>query len=142
MKKLSLFLFLTFLAAPVYESRDTTFDNAIVNKVISIYDGNTFRASFVKYPKFGPLGIQIADIDTPKLPGKCAIQTEKAQKAKQFTVKALRNAAKIELRNPKNGNVRIIAQVYVDGINLGDALIHAGHAVQYHGDKKTKDWCK
>ena len=37
---------------------------------------------------------------------------------------------------------RIVADVIVDGENLGDMLIEAGIAKEYIGKKKTYQWCE
>lgn len=37
---------------------------------------------------------------------------------------------------------RIVADVYLDGKNLGDILVKEDHAVAYDGGTKTKDWCE
>jgi len=48
----------------------------------------------------------------------------------------------VELRNLQRGKYfRIVADVYADGINVGDQLINEGLAVPYDGGRKTKDWC-
>ena len=62
-----------------------------------------------------------------------------ARKAKQFTVAKLRGAKTIELRNMKRGKYfRIVAEVWVDGQNLGQLLIEKGLAKLYDGGKKLK----
>ena len=37
---------------------------------------------------------------------------------------------------------RIVADVYVDGENLAEALIDSGMAVKYDGGKKNTSWCE
>ena len=67
--------------------------------------------------------------------------TSKERKAKQFTVEYLRSAKSIILKNIKRGKYfRLIADVYVDGISLGELLIKYKHAVIYQG-KTKKTWC-
>ena len=62
-----------------------------------------------------------------------------ARKAKQFTVAKLRGAKVIELKNMKRGKYfRIVAEVWVDGQNLGQLLIENGLAKPYDGGKKLK----
>jgi micrococcal nuclease len=63
------------------------------------------------------------------------------RKAKQFTVDHLRGTKKITLENIKRGKYfRLIADVHVDGISLGELLIKHGHAVAYKG-KTKQGWC-
>jgi micrococcal nuclease len=87
------------------------------------------------------MSIRINGIDTPELRGKCAKDKQLARKAKQFTVEHLRAAKSITLKNIKRGKYfRLIADVYIDGISLGDLLIKHEHAVKYIG-KTKKQWC-
>ena len=37
---------------------------------------------------------------------------------------------------------RVVADVIVDGENLGNMLIEAGVAIKYIGKKKTYQWCE
>ena len=56
-------------------------------------------------------------------------------------VDRLRAAKSIILKNIKRGKYfRLIADVYVDGVNLGKLLIKQNHAVKYKG-KTKKTWC-
>lgn len=123
---------------------DMTFGNVIVSEVVSVYDGDTFRVHIACWPDIigYRIGIRIAGIDTPEIRGKCQVEKDKAQLAKQFVVEKLHNAQTVELRNIKRGKYfRIVANVFVDEINLADAIIEAGFAVAYDGNTKTKNWC-
>ena len=121
------------------------YGDIVVSEVTSIYDGDTFRANIDSYPELlgYRIGIRVNGIDTPEMRGKCEKEKLLARKAKQFAVAALRGAKKVELRNMKRGKYfRIVADVYVDGRNLGDALISHHLAVPYDGGHKAKDWCQ
>jgi len=57
-------------------------------------------------------------------------------------MKMLTKPKVIELRNLQRGKYfRIVADVYADGVNVGDELIKESLAVIYDGGKKIKDWC-
>ena len=87
------------------------------------------------------MSIRISGIDTPELRGECDKEKQLARLAKQFTVERLRAARSIVLKNIKRGKYfRLVADVYVDGVNLGEQLIKQGHAVRYKG-KTKKTWC-
>ncbi len=121
------------------------FGDVVVSEVTSIYDGDTFRVNLAGYPKLigYRIGIRVNGIDTPEMRGKCAQEKALAREAKQVTVAALRAAKKIELKNMKRGKYfRIVADVYVDGKNLGALLIAKNLAVMYDGGHKAKDWCE
>ncbi len=121
------------------------FKDAVVDQITSIYDGDTFRANIKDYPPIvgHRMSIRINGIDTPEMKAKCAKEKKLAREAKQLTVSKLRNAKKIELKNIKRGKYfRLVADVYVDGVNLADLLKKKGLAVNYDGGKKSRPWCR
>lgn len=120
------------------------FGSVRIDEVSSIYDGDTFRATVRAWPEIigERIGIRINGIDTPEMKGKCAAEKTLAREAKQHTVALLRRAKVVELRNMKRGKYfRIVADVYADGVSVGQSLIGSGLAVPYDGGKKLKDWC-
>ena len=132
-------IFITF--SP--QAKDKSFGNATALEITSIYDGDTFRANIKGFPAVigEHMSIRINGIDTPELRGKCDKEKQLARLAKQFTVERLRAAKSVVLKNIKRGKYfRLIADVYIDGVSLGEQLIKYGHAVKYKG--KTKQaWC-
>ena len=140
--KTLLILLITSLSFTLY-AKDKSFGDAKVLDITSIYDGDTFRANIKGYPAIvgEHMSIRINGIDTPELRGKCDKEKQLARKAKQFTVEHLRSAKSITLKNIKRGKYfRLIADVYIDGVSLGEQLIKQGHAVKYIG-KTKKQWC-
>jgi endonuclease YncB( thermonuclease family) len=124
-------------------AKDKSFGNATVLEVTSIYDGDTFRANIEGFPAVigEHMSIRINGIDTPELRGKCDKEKQLARLAKQFAVERLRAANSVVLKNIKRGKYfRLIADVYVDGVSLGEQLIKQGHAVKYIG-KAKQVWC-
>ena len=139
---LVLILLVTVISAEAL--KDIKFENAVVEKVTSIYDGDTFRANIKGYPKIVGyrMSVRIAGIDTPEIKAKCTNEKLLARKAKKLTVSILRGAEHIELKNIKRGKYfRLLADVYVDGVSVSDELLKAGYAVRYDGGTKI-DWCK
>ena len=125
----------------VHSAPPKTYGNAIVAEVTSIYDGDTFRCNIKGYPAIigERIGIRVAGIDTPEMKDKRPEIKALARKAKQFTVEKLRGAKVIELKNMKRGKYfRIVAEVWVDGKNLGQLLIEKGLAKPYDGGKKME----
>ena len=125
------------------KAKDKNYGNATVSEITSIYDGDTFRANIKGYPAIvgEHMSIRINGIDTPELRGKCNKEKQLARLAKQFTVEHLRSAKSISLKNVKRGKYfRLIADVYIDGVSLGELLIKNKHAVKYIGKTKV-DWC-
>lgn len=121
-----------------------TYGNAVVDQVRTVYDGDTFFADIKGWPPVAGqhIGIRVYGIDTPEMRGKCPEEKELARKAKQRAVELLRAANTVELRNLRRDKYfRLLAEVYVDGKNLGDSLIKEGLAVPYYGKTKTS-WCR
>lgn len=110
------------------------YDSVYVDEVTSIYDGDTFGVNINKWPPIigQRIPIRIRKVDTPELRGKCQEEKELARKAKQHTVQMLRNAKRIELQNIYRGKYfRILADVSVDGKDLGESLIFNGFALPF-----------
>jgi len=116
-----------------------TYGNAVVERVTSVYDGDTFRCDIAGWPAIigERIGVRINGIDTPEMRDRRPKIRELARQAKMFTVQALRSAKRIELRDMKRGKYfRIVADVFVDGRSLADMLIETGLAKPYGGGKK------
>lgn len=130
-----LFLSTTALAAP------KSYGDAVVAEITSIYDGDTFRCDITGFPGIvgERIGIRINGIDTPEMRDNRPTVKALARKAKQYTVQRLREGRQIVLRNMQRGKYfRIVADVYVDGSNLGQELIDRGLARPYDGGSKPK----
>ena len=63
--------------------------------------------------------------------------------AKDMVADILKDAERIDLKNMERGKYfRIVADVFVDGEDLGKLLVEAGVAVRYGGGKKNYNWCE
>jgi endonuclease YncB( thermonuclease family) len=134
MKKLILILLLVPL--PVFAYEDIK-----VSSVVSVYDGDTIKVNISGYPDIigKAVSIRVKGIDTPEMRDKRPKIKKLAKKARQFVLSRVRSAKVIELKNVKRGKYfRIVADVYINGVNLGDELIKAGLAKRYGGKKKAK----
>ena len=141
MNKLSL-LFICFLgvfsvqAAPEYGT-------AIVSKVISVYDGDTFRVDIDSLPPIvgKNIPIRLNGVDTPEIRGKCQYEKDLALKARDFVRNKLANAKEIKLTKLQRGKYfRVVADVMVDGVSLEKMLLDNELAYKYTGGKKSS-WC-
>ena len=141
MKKLLLLLALclgvfTAQAAPEYGT-------VIVSKVISVYDGDTFRVDIDSLPPIvgKNIPIRLNGVDTPEIRGKCKYEKDLAIKARDFVRNKLANAKEIKLNNLQRGKYfRVVANVIVDGVSLEQELLENELAYKYSGGKKTS-WC-
>ena len=141
MKKLPL-VFILFLgvfsaqAAPEYGT-------AIVSKVISVYDGDTFRVDIDSLPPIvgKNIPIRLNGVDTPEIQGKCQHEKDLALKARDFVRNKLANAKEIKLTKIQRGKYfRVVADVMIDGVSLEQELLENKLAYKYTGGKKSS-WC-
>jgi micrococcal nuclease len=87
------------------------------------------------------MSIRINGVDTPELRVKCDKEKQLARLAKQFTVVRFRAVKSIVLKNIKRSKYfRLIADVYVDGVDLGEQLTKQGHTLTYI-EKANQTWC-
>ena len=137
-----LLLFICFLgifsaqAAPEYGT-------VIVSKVISVYDGDTFRVDIDSLPPIvgKNIPIRLNGVDTPEIRGKCEYEKDLAIKARDFVRNKLANAKEIKLNNLQRGKYfMVVADVMVDGVSLEQELLDNELAYKYTGGKKSS-WC-
>ena len=115
-----------------------------VSKVISVYDGDTFRVNIDSLPPIvgKNIAIRVNGVDTPEIRGKCEYEKNLALKARDFVRGKLSNAKEIKLTNLQRGKYfRVVANVLVDGVSLEQELLDNKLAYKYSGGKKLS-WCK
>jgi len=115
-----------------------------VSKVISVYDGDTFRVNIASLPPIvgKNIAIRVNGVDTPEIRGKCQYEKNLALKARDFVRDRLANAKEIKLTNLQRGKYfRVVANVLVDGVSLEQELLDNELAYEYSGGKKL-NWCK
>ena len=139
-------LFLSILVAALTFSTQakTQYGTALVSKVISVYDGDTFRVNIDSLPPIvgKNIRIRVNGVDTPEIRGKCQYEKNLALKARDFVRNKLANAKEIKLTNLQRGKYfRVVANVVVDGVSLEQELLDNKLAYEYSGGKKLS-WCK
>ena len=115
-----------------------------VSKVISVYDGDTFRVNIDSLPPIvgKNIAIRVNGIDTPEIRGKCQYEKNLALDARDFVRNKLADAKEIKLTNLQRGKYfRVVANVLVDGVSLEQELLDNKLAYRYDGGKKLS-WCK
>ncbi len=125
-------------------AEEITYGNTLVDKVGTVYDGDTFSVSINHWPAIvgKNISVRLKGVDTPELKGACYQEILKAREAKKFTVQRLRSAKKIELKNmSRDKYFRIDADVFIDGKDLAQELINNRLGVSYSGGIKI-DWCQ
>ena len=117
--------------------------------VIKVYDGDTITiASKLPYPS-SPLyrfSVRLNGIDCPEIKGKDVSDEEKkaAIIARDVVSKMIlyKDVVLKNIQSEKYG--RVLADVYIDDINLNEYLVTHRYAVKYDGGKKVKpeSWLK
>lgn len=139
MKKLLAIFLVCFIS--LY-AQDKMYGKVRVSKVMSIYDGDTFKVTITSWPTVAGdnIGVRIKGIDCPEMRDKDPVVKELAQQAKQYTVKRLREGKVIWLKNiQRDKYFRILADVEIDGKDLGKELIVLELAKSYDGGTK-EEW--
>jgi endonuclease YncB( thermonuclease family) len=138
-----IFFLLTLCLGFFSVQADPDYGTAIVSKVISVYDGDTFRVDIDSLPPIvgKNIPIRLNGVDTPEIQGKCQYEKDLALKARDFVRNKLVNAKEIKLSKLQRGKYfRVVADVYVDGISLEQELLDNELAYKYTGGKKSS-WC-
>ena len=142
LKKISLYFLICFLSLNTYAAKQ--YGSVTVSKVISVYDGDTFRVNIDSLPPIvgKNIPVRLEGVDTPEINGKCQYEKDLALKARDFVRRKLLNATEIKLNDLQRGKYfRIVAKDYIDGVSLEEELLQNGLAFQYNGGKKS-NWCK
>lgn len=117
----------------------------IITKIISVYDGDTFRADLDCQEEIfcKNIPIRLKGIDAPEMKGKCKKEKALAIKARDYLRGKLEDEDEIiELRNIERGKYfRIVGDLYVGDINISLFMSYKNLVTIYDGGKKTKDWC-
>lgn len=117
-------------------------------KVIKVYDGDTITVAS-RIPEFNPntiyrFSIRIRGIDAPEMKSQNEEEKEMAIKARDALNKMLLNKI-VTLDNLSSEKYsRLLADVYCNGISVGDFMLNKRYAVPYDGGtkKSPKSWKK
>ena len=103
MKKL--LLLLTLFLGVLSVQAASEYGTVTVSKVISVYDGDTFRVDIDSLPPIvgKNIPIRLNGVDTPEIRGKCKYEKDLAIKARDFVRNKLANAKEIKLNNLQRG---------------------------------------
>jgi endonuclease YncB( thermonuclease family) len=142
---LTKFVFISLLSVlSLFVQAKPQYGTVTVSKVISVYDGDTFRVNIDSLPPIvgKNIPIRVNGVDTPEIRGKCQYEKNLALKARDFVRAKLANAKEIKLTNLQRGKYfRVVANVVVDGVSLEQELLDNKLAYSYDGGKKLS-WCK
>jgi endonuclease YncB( thermonuclease family) len=134
-------LFGLFITGVIFAA-EKNYGMAKVARITSVYDGDTFRCHLSGYPPIigNSIGIRVYGVDCPEMRDKRPEIKKKAKRAREYTYMRLMEAKEIKLVNIQRGKYfRIVAQVLIDGSDLGQELIKHGYAKPYFGGTK-EEW--
>ncbi len=141
-----IYLILSFIIfALILSAADKKTETFKVKEIISVYDGDTFRAKLDCDIDFfcDNMSIRVYGIDTPEKRGGSGTETEKrkAKIAQKYSYEFLKDSS-ITLKDCFKGKYfRLVCKVIDEkNNNLSDYLINTGYAVPYFGLTKTKNW--
>ena len=132
------------LQAFVVTGTDADPDSAVVEAVIFVIDGDTFRVDIRGWPAVAGenIPVRVYGVDTPEIRGQCDEEKERAVQAREYVEDLLFQAQRIELYNLKRDKYfRLAAYVDIDGLDLTSVLIEAGHGRPYSGGTRL-GWCE
>jgi endonuclease YncB( thermonuclease family) len=115
----------------------------VAARVLKVIDGDTLLVrARIWVGQDIEIKVRIAGIDAPELRGRCPAERELARKARDFLRDRVA-ARPVRLQLIQHGKYagRVLAHVASDdGIDLGGALLAAGHARRYDGGAR-RGWC-
>lgn len=111
---------------------------------VSCYDGDTCTFTL---PGIDPLigwqiPVRLRGVDAPEIRGSCQEENEQALQARAVARATLEKAKTIILRRVERGKYfRIVAEVEIDGQDLGTLLVESGLALRWNGEGPKPNWC-
>jgi micrococcal nuclease len=87
--------------------------------------------------------IRLRDIDAPEIQCRCARECNLAHAARAFAQARLADGRLVMVRD-RGGRDRwgrTLARVHIDDVDLGQALIDAGHVRPYNPRLGRQSWC-
>ena len=120
-----------------------TYGDIPVNRILSVHDGDTILVSMDSvHPLIGNrISVRIRGIDTPEIMGRCTDERNRAYAAREFVKKTLTAAKVVTLRDVgRDKYFRVLADIDIDGADLGPLILEEGFGRPYAGGKK-QTWC-
>jgi micrococcal nuclease len=118
----------------------------MIMPIRGVTDGDTIKST-VKLPcPLCNVSVRILGIDTPESTylAKCPAEKAKGLEAKAFLINITTGQTEMMARNIKWDKYggRIDANVEINGVDIGKAMIAKGFAKPYTGEGPKPDWCK
>jgi len=116
----------------------TSDSDPTVSKVIEVIHGDRFIVDIAEPHELAGSNITliIRDANTPDATKSCSKQMELGIEVKDFVSQKLADASSIKLKNYRKTSKAVIAEVIVDGKDLGTELVENGYASDEYGHWK------
>ena len=117
----------------------TSDSDPTVSKIIEVIHGDTFIVNIAEPHELAGSNIKliIRDANTPDATKSCPRQMELGIKVKDIVTQKLADASSIKIKNFRKTSTAVIAQVIMDGKDLGEELIAKGYASNEYGHWKA-----
>ena len=114
---------------------ETSDSDPTISKVIEVTHGDKLIVDIAEPHELAGSNIKISlkDIDAPDATRSCPKQMELGANVRDFVAQKLENASSIKLTNFRKTNTKIISQVIVDGLDLGEELVSKSYASEEYG---------
>ena len=131
------------LDAPAHAAQSAAFPGPVSAKVVSVYDGDTFRAVAEVWPGHTvAVNIRIRGIDAPEKRGRCAGERDAAHRAREALEKLLSGGA-VSITNIAGAKYygRVLADVATpDGMQVARRMLD-DQLVRPYGGGRRSGWC-
>lgn len=126
-------------------SAEENYNYVVIDKIRSVYDGDTFRVDVKEWPALvgDNIPIRLRGIDTPEIRGsKCVAERRLAYKVRDSLRAYLNPGSLYKLLDYGRGTFfRVVGRVTKDGKDVGEWLIDNGYAQTYTQKEGHFDWC-
>ncbi|MDE3117291.1 MAG: thermonuclease family protein [Pseudomonadota bacterium] len=129
-------------APPGYRVARAAFSGPVHAEVLQVIDGDTFEAAaHIWLGEAIDVHVRIEGIDAPELHARCQDERRRAEAARDYLARRI-GGGEVELSNVRYDKYggRVDATVKDALGDVGRAMIAAGQARPYHGERR-KPWC-
>lgn len=109
--------------------------------MVDVYDGDTFTLAVLLENRWTKWPVRVTGIDCPELRTKNPNEKQIAVRAKEYVLAF--KGKEVQLKNVSREKYgRLLAEVHVDELNIGEELLSRRMAVRYDGGTKQvpSDW--
>jgi len=113
----------------------TSESDPVISKVVEVTHGDKLVVNIAEPHELADnyIKVSLKDVDAPDATKSCPKQMEFGIKVRDYVSKRLEDATSIRLTNIRKTNTKLIAQLIVDGKDLGDELVEMGYASEEYG---------